>query len=378
MMRTRENFVSRALRFVPALALAGALALPSLLSAQQVGSVTGTIIDATNRQALSGAQVNIEGTQRGALSDARGRFLILQVPVGPQTVRVTYIGYGTQTTDITITAGQPTTIEFELQISAISLDEVVVTGTAGAVEKRKVGSSMATVNVAQVQENVPLQDFGTLLQARIPGVRSVGVVGGVGVSKQITIRGPGTFSLNQRPVIYIDGVRVDAYNGEWGGLGGTACCSFSGGAGEDRLHDLNPQDIERVEVLKGAAAATLYGSEASSGVIQIFTKRGRSNSAPQFTLNMATGFNRLRENLQTDLNPEFRGPDGFQAWDANETLIENGPIATADVTAQGGGEDITYFVSGGYNFEEGSIKPNNMKRGNLRLNLRWVASDKWT
>lgn len=378
MRRTRENFLARAFGVVPALALAGALALPSLLSAQQVGSVTGTIVDAINRQPLSGAQISIEGTQRGGLSDARGRFLILQVPAGPQTVRVTFIGYGTQTREITVDAGGAVTLEFELRISAITLDEVVVTGTAGAVDKRKVGSSMATLNVAQVQENLPITDFGSILQARIPGVRSIGAVGGVGVGRQLQIRGTASFSLNQRPVVYIDGVRVDASAGEWGGLGGTACCSFSGGAGEDRLGDLNPEDIDRVEILKGAAAATLYGSEASNGVIQIFTKRGRSNSPPQFTLNLATGFNRLRENLETTLNPEFRGPDGFQAWDANEHLIENGPIATVDVTAQGGGEDVTYFVSGGYNFEEGSIKPNNMKRGNMRLNLRWVASEKWT
>jgi len=378
MMRTRENFITRAFSVVPALALAGALALPSLLSAQQVGSVTGTVVDATNRQALSGAQVSIEGTQRGGLSDARGRFLILQVPTGPQTVRVTYIGYGTQTQEVSITAGQATVIEFELQISAVTLDEVVVTGTAGAVEKRKVGSSMATINMSQVQEILPIQDFGTALQGRIPGVRSVGTVGGVGASRQLTIRGTGSFNLEQRPVIYIDGIRVDGNQYEWGSMAGATCCAFSGGAGEDRLSDLNPSDIDRVEILKGAAAATLYGSEASNGVIQIFTKRGRSNSPPQFTLNLASGFNRLRENMGTSLYPEFRGPDGFQAWDANEHLIENGPIYTTDLTAQGGGEDITYFVSGGYNFEEGSLQPNWQKRGTMRMNLRWVTSDKWT
>lgn len=377
MRPSRVSHLSRASSFLATLALALALAVPSLLSAQQTGSVTGTVVDATNRAPLSGAQVSIEGTQRGALSDARGRFLILQVPTGPQTVRVTYIGYASQTQEINVGAGQAATVDFELQISAVTLDEVVVTGTAGAVEKRKVGSSMASMNMAQVQENLPVQDFGTALQARIPGVRSVGTVGGVGASRQLQIRGMASLRLDQRPVIYIDGVRVDANQNEWGGMGNAACCSFSGGAAEDRLSDLNPADIERIEVLKGAAAATLYGSEATNGVIQIFTKRGRSNSPPQFTMNMATGFNRLRENFQTTLYPEFRGPDGFQAQDSN-SLIENGLITTVDLSAQGGGEDVTYFVSGGYNFEEGSLQPNNQKRANLRTNLRWVASDKWT
>jgi TonB-dependent SusC/RagA subfamily outer membrane receptor len=338
------------------------------------------VVDAMNGEPLSGAQISIEGTQRGALSDARGRFLILQVPVGTQTVRVTYIGFGTQTAEVNVTSGGAAEANFQLTISAVALDEVVVTGTAGAVEKRKVGSSMATMNMEQVQDKLPIQDFGSALQARIPGVRSVGTVGGVGASRELTIRGTASFELDQRPVIYIDGIRVDGSQYEWGNVSnsGTACCSFSGGAGEDRLSDLNPSDIERVEVLKGAAAATLFGSEASNGVIQIFTKRGRSNSPPQFTANTSWGINRLRDNIQTKTYPKFRGPDGFQAWDANETLIENGLVGTMDLSAQGGGEDVTYFVSGAYNFEEGSVKPNWQKRGNLRMNLRWVASDQWT
>ncbi len=378
MRNTRERPFSGAFGIVTTLALAGTLALPSLLSAQGAGSVSGTVIDAVNGQALSGAQISIVGTEQGSLSDARGRFLILEVPSGPQNVRVTFLGYGTQTQEVNVTAGVTATVAFQLALSAISLDEIVVTGTAGAVEQRKVGTSMASINVNQVQENIPVQDFGSILAGRIAGVRSIGVAGGVGVAKQLTVRGTASFGLDQRPVIYIDGVRVDSYHGEWGGLGGTACCSFSGGAGEDRLGDLNPEDIDRVEVLKGPAAATLYGSEASNGVIQIFTKRGRSNSPPQFTTNIVTGFNRLRENLSTDLNPEFVGPDGLRAWDANKTLIENGPVLSADLTAQGGGSDVTYFVSGGYNFEEGSVTPNSMKRGNMRLNMRWVANSKWT
>jgi TonB-dependent starch-binding outer membrane protein SusC len=378
MSHSRENFWSRAFGLIPVLAFAGLVALPGLLAAQQTGSVTGTVIDAVNRLPIAGAQVSVEGTQRGSLTDARGRFLIVGVPAGTHTVRVTFIGFGTQTQQVTVAAGQAAQVAFELQISAVTMDEVVVTGTAGAVERRKVGSSMATLNVNQVQENIPVRDFGTALQARIPGVRSVGTVGGVGASRALTIRGTSSFNLDQRPVVYVDGIRVDSNQYEWGWMASAACCAFSGGHGEDRLSDLNPEDIERVEVLKGAAAATLFGSEASNGVIQIFTKRGRSNSRPQFTVSMSSGFNRLRENIPTKLYPEFAGPQGFRALDANQQLIENGLINTVDLTAQGGGEDVTYFVSGGYGFEEGSVKPNWQKRGNLRMNLRWVASDHWT
>jgi TonB-dependent starch-binding outer membrane protein SusC len=375
---SRENLRSRALGLVPALALAGLLASPGLLTAQDTGSVTGTVIDAVNRQPIAGAQVSVEGTQRGSLTEARGRFLILGVPAGTHTVRVTFLGYGTQEQQVTVAAGQTAQTAFELQISAVTLDEVVVTGMAGEVERRKVGTSMTSLSVSQVQEVMPLRDIGTALQARIPGVRSIGTTGGVGVGRSLTIRGTSSFGLDQRPVVYVDGLRIDGNKSEWGWMAGAACCDFDGGGGQDRLGDINPEEIERIEILKGAAAATLFGSEASAGVIQIFTKRGRSNSRPQFTLSTSTGFNRLRENIPTTLYPEFTGPQGFRAWDANKTLIENGLVNTVDLTAQGGGDDVTYFVSGGFGFEEGSIQPNWQKRGNLRMNLRWVASENWT
>jgi len=201
------------------------------------------------------------------------------------------------------------------------------------------------------------------------------VVGGVGTSKDLRIRGTSSFSLGQRPVIYIDGVKVDTNQREWDGMG-TSCCSYSGGAGVDRLHDLNPNDIERVEVIKGAAAGTLYGSEATNGVIQIFTKKGRSDSAPMWTAQLSTGFQRYRENFATKSWSRFTGPDGTRALDANQTLIENGPYQGIDLTVQGGGQTVTYFVSGGYTNEEGSIQPNGMTRGNLRLNLSWMANQK--
>lgn len=374
----RMSPFSRASSVLACLAVWAIVFWPAVLNAQQTGSVGGTVIDAVSNQAVSGAQITVEGTQRGSLSDGRGRFLVSQVPAGPQKLRVTFIGYGTKTMDVTVPAGGVATVAFELQISAVAMDELVVTGTAGSVEKRKVGSSMASMNVEQVRESVPVADFGSALQARIPGVRSIGVVGGVGAGRALQIRGNNSFNLDQRPVVYIDGVRVNTYQLEWGNMAQSACCSFSGGAGEDRLSDLNPEDIERIEVLKGAAAATLFGSEASNGVIQIFTKRGRSNSRPQFTMNSSFGYNRLRENIQTTFNPRFKGPQGYQAWDANKHLIENGPIRTVDLSAQGGGEDVTYFVAGAFNFEEGSVTPNWQKRGNLRMNLRWVANSQWT
>ncbi len=343
--------------------------------AGQTGTVTGTVVDQATRQPLNGVQVSVEGTNRGGLTDGRGQFTIPGVPAGQHTVEVVFIGYRTEQQTVTVTTGQAATADFELSVSAVSLDEVVVTGTAGAVERRQLGATIASVDVTKVQERVPVADVGQVLQARIPGVRSIGTVGGVGASRDLRIRGTTSAELGQRPVIYVDGVRIDTSPQEWGQTLGS-CCSFSGGAGEDRLADINPNDIERIEVIKGPAAGTLYGSEGSNGVIQIFTKKGRSDSAPNWSLALTGGFQRHRPNFQTKTYPRFVGPDGFRAFDANEHLIESGAYAAADATVQGGGNSVTYFVSGGYTDEQGSIQPNWSRRGNLRLNLHWLAGEK--
>ncbi len=362
--------------------LAG-MALALMLSAtpvhaQSTGAVTGTVVDAETRQPLGGAQISIADNTRGGLTDARGRFLIPGLPTGSYTIRVTNIGYRTEEKTVQVSADQPVQLDFALEVSAVALDQLVVTGTGGAVARSKLGSSMGSLDVSREQELTPVSTVGQALEARIPGVQST-ATGGVGTARDIRIRGTSSFNLGARPVIYIDGVRVDNSAGEWAGneVNGGTCCAFSGGAGEDRLADLDPNDIDRIEVLKGAAAATLYGTEATNGVIQIFTKSGRNNSRPSFTFAMSAGFNRYRENWATKLYPNFQGPAGFQAHDANE-LIQNGVINNYNLTAQGGGTDVTYFVSAGFDSEEGSLQPNNAKKANLRVHLKWLPSDKWS
>jgi TonB-dependent starch-binding outer membrane protein SusC len=369
----REPMFARLRCSVGSLLMAFLVAAPA--AAQQTGSVTGTVADISGGAPLNGVQVSITGTNLGGLTDARGRYLIQNVPAGQHTVEVVFIGYRTEQQTVTVAAGETASANFQLGISAVTLDEVVVTGTGGEVARKQLGATVASVNVSAVQENVPVADVGSVLQSRIAGVRSIGTVGGVGASRDLRIRGTSSFELGQRPVIYIDGVKVDTRQQEWSAMG-TSCCSYSGGAGTDRLNDLNPNDIERIEVIKGAAAGTLYGSEATNGVIQIFTKKGRSDSAPRWTAQVTTGLQRYRENIQTKEFPRFSGADGTQALDANEALIENGPYFGADMTVQGGGSSMTYFISGGYTNEQGSIQPNGMQRGNLRMNMHWLASQK--
>lgn len=381
-MTQRYNLIGGGFSSLLAAAAALILALPVGVAAQD-GTITGSVNAATTGQPINGTQISVMDTQLGGLSNVNGRFLITRVPPGTYTVQAVHVGYGTQTQQVTVSSGGSATIEFSLEVSAVDLDEIIVTGTAGAVERRKLGVSAASLDVANISETVPLDGFSQALEGRIPGVRSIGSVGGVGAGRVLTVRGMDSFQLGQRPVIYIDGIRVDTRGSEWGsGTNNTSmrttCCAFSGGAGEDRLSDLNPDEIDRVEVLKGPAAATLYGSEASGGVIQIFTKRGRNNTPAQFTFSSSVGINRHRANFPTSLRSNFRGADGTIALDPNESLIENGLINSYDLTVDGGGENVTYFVAGGFSYEEGSIKPNDQKRANLRLNLNWTAGENLT
>jgi TonB-dependent starch-binding outer membrane protein SusC len=359
-------------------ALLAFLVLPGAAESQDTGTIQGSVSDRSTLRPLAGAQVQVVGTTRGGLTNREGQFTITNVPAGPQEVRVTFIGYRTETQEVQVVAGQTVEVDMPLASSAVALDEVVVTGTAGAVERRRVGASISTVDVGALTENVSIQDFGNALQARVPGVRSIGTVGGVGSGRELKVRGTSSFQLGQRPIVYIDGVRMDTNQTEWGWMADATCCEFSGGAGEDRLGDINPADIDRIEVLKGAAATTLYGSEASNGVIQIFTRRGQSGTTAQWSLGASTGVNRHRANFPTTLFPLFTGPDGTRALDANKTMIENGLIQDYDLTVRGGAENVTYFISAGYLDEEGSVKPNNQRRGNLRMNLRFLPSDSWS
>ncbi|MCC7324767.1 MAG: TonB-dependent receptor [Gemmatimonadaceae bacterium] len=378
MHRSRSPGASRARTWLLAIA---AVLTPTLAQAQGTGMLSGVVTDRASGAPINGARVQVVGeASLGANSDDNGRYFVRGIPTGQRTVRVTRIGFRPEAQTVTIAANDTLKLNFAIAASAVELQQVVVTGTGGAVEKRKMGASIGTMDVAAQQDIMPVTNFTQVLANKVTGVRSVGVGGGVGGGQDLRIRGVSSFSLNQRPVIYIDGVRVDSRGTEWTtatGMAATACCSFSGGNSADRLSDLNPNDIERVEVLKGAAAATLYGSEATNGVIQVFTKKGRGEGRTQWNLGLGTGYNRLRENLPTKTFPRFTGPDGTRAKDANG-LIENGPFSSFDVSGQGGTTRSTYFVSALGSKEVGSIQPNDQVKGNLRANVTFVPTDKWT
>lgn len=319
----------------------------------QSGIVTGQVTDAATGRPLTGAQISIVGTGTGGLAASDGRFRIANVPARAVEVRVQMIGYATETQSVTVVSGQTHTVDFALEQQALALDEIVVTGTAGQARRREVGNAISQLTMDNIVE--PIVSIENLLQARAPGMRVTFTDATIGSGAAIRLRGNVSMSQSNQPLIYVDGVRQagDAYRGG-GASGNTKEAS--------PLADINPNDVERVEIIKGAAAATLYGSEAAAGVIQIFTRRGRDGAA-RFT-------------YQTDLSDSWVRP-----WGSDERprlnmdpWLQHGFGQKHDVSVDGGTEAFRYFVSGNFEDRDGAQVDEFEKRYSLRSNIGFNAS----
>jgi TonB-dependent starch-binding outer membrane protein SusC len=243
---------------------------------QQVatGGVAGAVIDASSKAPIPDAQVLIVGTTHVTRTQANGRFRLINIPVGAQRVQVFRLGYATTTRAVTITEGTIASVDFVLGEASVALDRVVVTAPTGQAEQAKVnGNTIGLIELDSVPK-AAVTDFSDVLNSRVPGLTVIQNSGTVGTGSRIYIRGIGSAALSNQPLIVIDGVR--AYN-DVAGISGTIGL---GGQGTSRFDDLDFEDIESVEVLKGPAAAALYGTQAASGVLVITTKHGQTGEAP--------------------------------------------------------------------------------------------------
>jgi TonB-dependent SusC/RagA subfamily outer membrane receptor len=250
------------------------LLAPGGLVAQASGTVRGRVVEAGSQQPVADVQVSIVGTTLGGITNASGDYTVTNVPAGEQRVRVRRLGFRAADQAVTVTAGATATVNFTLSPSAAQLEQVVVTGTTGAVERRTVGNSITQVGVAELTEKNSIMSVAEVLQGKTPGVTILPGSGAAGTAGEIRIRGAGSTS-GYSPVVFIDGVRYNisdlgGFSATGGGTAGLAQSSQVTSA----LDWLNPNDIESIEVIKGPAAATLYGAEAANGVIQIITKKG--------------------------------------------------------------------------------------------------------
>lgn len=360
---------------------AAALVLASLvfvdaLWGQATGRIQGQVVDASTRAPLVGAQVSIVGPGLGVLTDNQGRFAIRGVPAGPAEVRAAFIGYRTGRQSATVLAGGETTVDFQLAQSAIALDEVVVTGTPGATARREIGNSVAQVKASEVVEAAPIADINQLITGRTAGVVVLPQSGNIGSGAPIRLRGSNSLSLSGQPIVYVDGVRVDANPNDAAGI--------FGHTGGSRLQDFNPEDFESIEIIKGPAAATLYGTEASNGVIQIITKKGRVGET-RIGLRIEQGANWLsnaEERIPTNWG---RTPDGQLVSqnliqterEAGRDIFRTGHSQVYGLSAQGGSGTLGYYLSGEYEDIQGIYENNGVKRFSTRANLEAQINDEF-
>ena len=249
--RTAPASRARCSRWTRAAVLGVVLALlrPHALTAQATGTIAGRITDADNGQAVVAAQVTIDGTTLGRTSGDDGRYSITSVPNGTHTVVVRRIGYARMSKVVVVANGATVTVDFSLLKSTVSLAGVVVTAT-GEERKKEVGNAITTVGSAEFERGA-VANTQQILQGRSTGVTVLGNSGQPGAGGNIRLRGVNSITQGNRPLIYVDGVRI---------FNGNTPTGVSSRQSVSPLNDIPAADIDRIEIVKGPAATTLYGT----------------------------------------------------------------------------------------------------------------------
>ncbi len=357
-----------------ALAIAMGAGSPGVAHAQ-AGSVSGVVLEARTNRPLSEAVVRVDGTSISARSNNRGQFTLSGLSGVTVSITVTRIGYQPRTQPVSVGA---TDVTVHLTESALKLDELVVTGQAGETQKRALGNVVGVLDLAATQEVAPSKNIQEALSVAVPGVQIQRASGQLGTGGVTRIRGVSSLSLSSEPIIFIDGVRAD-------NTAGSNSIGFAGGGDKpSRINDLDPNDIASIQVLKGPSAATLYGTEASNGVIQIITKRGAAGR-PTWTVEGRAGANWLRHPATLYPGVYYRDGNGdiqhLNLIENDQRLGFGSPFSTGvplggTASVQGGTEAIRYFFSGSYDRDEGIVDYNWQNKLNAVGNLSYSASDK--
>jgi outer membrane receptor protein involved in Fe transport len=327
----------------------------------QTGSMSGVVTESANGRPLEGARVSVSRSTAAAITDRNGRYRISGVFSGDVTIRVIMLGYAPAEKRVSA-ASASMTVNFELVPRALGLDEIVVTGSAGPTRVREVGHSIASIDPVRIPE--PIISMDNMLAGKVPGLVVVQNSAMAGSAAQIRLRGVTSVSLSNQPLIYVDGVRIRS-DGYPRNAPRTGNPSRSPGDVPSPLNDIDPDDVERVEVVRGPAATALYGTEAATGVIQIFTKRGVVGK-PLWNSRIVFGADRVQP-FGTPAEPYMR----IDPWLKTARRMHYG-------VSTGGGSLLRYYVSGGYDRNEG-VLPNDLeKRLVLRGNFDFAPADKLT
>ena len=394
-------------RLIPSVVFGLALLLlPGLAWAQQ-GTVTGTVTEAETGNPLPGATVQIVEEGSGAASDAEGQYRITGVPAGEKTLRVSFVGYQQQERTVNVPAGGTVRVNFQLQPQTARLEEVVKIGY-GERERQELTGSVSSVSAAEIEDVGSVGSPEELLSGTA-GVNVTSTSGLAGQAVSVSVRGVSSLNGNSQPLYVLDGTPITSAS-TGGGFG----------QGTNALSTLSSQNIQSIEVLKGASATAIYGSRAANGVVLIETKKGSSRDRRTVTASYQLGgvtstsdFDDVLLNAQQWSEAHQDGVQGYfdnvnsfgfsslenaeaffgaplevalfgtpsaypespetQPW--LEEAQQTGITQQANLSVSGGDEDTQYFISGVFSKDESFVVTNQFNRFTGRINVSQEATD---
>lgn len=336
--------------------------------AQQTYTFTGSVTDQSVGQPIIGVTILVENTSIGGTTDFDGNYnFSASLQPGNYQLVFSYLGFRTQKVAVSLGATLQINNDVALTPDLMNLDEVIVTGTSVATSKRQLGNAISTVSAKDLEDSgATAIDQG--LSGKIAGAlvqqNSGDPAGGISVR----LRGPSTIAGSSDPLYVIDGLIVSNSSTELIDLGGNT---------QNRLVDLNPNDIERIEIIKGAAAAAIYGSRASNGVVQIFTKRG-SAGKPSFSFTTNFKINELRNEMPYN-KVNLAWVDPFdrnnletvptERFNLQDEIFDTSVGTENYLSVSGGNQNTKYYVSGAFLHNEGIVKNTNFQRFSFNSNI---------
>jgi TonB-linked SusC/RagA family outer membrane protein len=360
----------------------GAASAGAQAATSRQGGITGRVTDQSTGLPVPASAVVVTGTSIGTTTNDSGVYTIRAVPAGVHQLRASRVGYGPTARTVVVTAGEVARADFIISHVPFVLEEVVTTAT-GEQRTRELGNTVAKVDAAKIVEAAPISNMQDLLNSRVSGVTLIQQNGTVGAGSRVRIRGLSSASLSNDPLVYVDGIKIETGSPT---LDGTV---YIGGGHPSFLNDINPDEIESMEIVKGPSASTLYGTQAANGVIRITTKHAKAGRT-QWNVFDEEGYNKD----VTDYPGQYysQGTDrttgGIRQclpWqqvagqctitqlysrnllrDANTTPLASGYHGSRGIQISGGSEQVRYFLSGEADHEDGTLRMPQMEQAFLR------------
>lgn len=354
---------------------------PLLVCAQT--TVTGKVTDASSGEPLLGVSVAVKGTTIGTLTDFDGNYS-LEAPSGESILIFSFVGYSSL--EVAASAAG----DVQLQVDVTNLDEVVVTGLVSGIKRSNLANNISKVSSESLTGTTTGSTLDGALYGKLTGVNINAAGGAPGGQTAVRLRGISSLSGNNQPLFIVDGVYISNVQLTNGSSVASGANAGREEGGSNRVSDINPDDIESIEVLKGASAAAIYGTRANAGVVIITTKRGDAGKTT-VKFNQDVGFNTIqnfvgRRQFTSATVASTFGPDEVPIFEAaqaagqifnyeEELYGEEGLILDTRISVSGGNENTKFYFNASRRDEDGIMRRTGYERNSLRLNLDHKFSD---